>query len=82
MTKKFSAHHGKFISSAPTLLQATKELLEINKATSKLYLFASLQAHQDISISANQITFSRVQNMLSDIGASTAFYNTELLSLD
>ena len=80
--KQYDKHKGKVAASAKELLAATNDYQELWKNFVKLYMYASLLADQDVSISKNQILRTRVRTLGSDIEAGTAFYSPELLSVD
>ena len=79
---QYVKHKGKVVASAKNLLTATNDYHELWKGLTKLYMYASLLADQDVSIGKNQILQTRVSKLGSDIEVGTAFYSPELLAVD
>jgi oligoendopeptidase F len=72
---------GKLGASGKTILDLERRTEEIGALTDKLYLYAGLKGDQDTRVSEYQGYLQRLQNLGTQLGASMAWVEPELLSI-
>lgn len=80
-TKKIADFKGKLGESSKTLLEFLQFDDEISKEGSKLYIYTSLKADQDVSNQANQALEKIIQQVFIKLGQESAFVQPEIAAI-
>lgn len=75
------AHKGTLGRSAASMRAALLAQSDINKRTSRLYVYASLNADADRRVAANQERKQQAQDVFTALGEATAWTGPEVVSL-
>jgi len=78
----FKQLKGTLGQSADSLLAALKAQDALSMELERVYLYAGLSFHEDMSVSATQGRFDRVQSLGVRAGEATSWFEPELLSVD
>lgn len=78
----FKTRQGTLGQSGDRLLKALQARDELSMELEKLYLYAGLSFHEDMSVSMTQGRFDRVQSLGVRAGEATSWFEPELLAVD
>lgn len=77
----FSAYKGTLASGAKEFRTALEALLELERELEKVYVYASMKNDQDTSETKYQAMMAKVQKLVAESAAETAWFQPELLAL-
>ncbi|MDB5688643.1 MAG: oligoendopeptidase [Sphingomonas bacterium] len=72
---------GRLGSDAPTMAAALVAGSDLNRTISRLYVYASLKADEDVRIAANQERRAQIIDLYTALGEATAWMAPELLTV-
>ncbi|TNE63105.1 MAG: oligoendopeptidase F [Alphaproteobacteria bacterium] len=76
--KRFEGHLG---DSAASLLEAADAISAVNKATARMYIYASLSGDEDLRDAEGQERLSQARSVYAKLGQATSFIAPELLAV-
>jgi oligoendopeptidase F len=76
-----AALKGTLGDSPQALLQATDRISKSHKQLVRIYIYASLLADEDTGDASNTERRELAENLFTDVGAATSWFNPELLAL-
>lgn len=76
-----NARKGTLGKSADSLYQALQLISDTNREATRIYIYASLNADEDLRISETQERRQLVQTMAAKLGEATAWVNPEILRI-
>ncbi|MCB9857553.1 MAG: oligoendopeptidase F [Phycisphaerales bacterium] len=82
MTAEFAVMKGSLGKSAEALRNGLKMRDDLGKQYESVMLYAGLSFHEDMSQSAAQGRWDRVQSLGTNVGAATSWFTPEVLTID
>ncbi|MEQ8175167.1 MAG: oligoendopeptidase F [Syntrophomonadaceae bacterium] len=82
MLQKVEQYQGQLGSSAATMLQAFKDIEELERRSEKLYVYARMRRDENNGDNRYQALADRIETLSIHIGSATAFLVPELNSLE
>ncbi len=80
--EEIESYKGKLGESSETVASAFKKLLEIIEKEEKLYGYAMLKYHKDMSNADSIKLYKRIESLATTVSAKTSFIDPELSKLD
>lgn len=77
----FATYKGTLANGAKQFLTALEALLDLERELEKVYVYASMKNDQDTAETKYQAMMAKVQKLVAEVSAKTAWFQPELLAL-
>lgn len=77
----FATYKGTLANGAKQILTALEALLALERELEKVYVYASMKNDQDTAETKYQAMMAKVQKLVAEVSAKTAWFQPELLAL-